>query len=182
MTCSSLIYLIAALQLSSNAVRPHKGLLLLAVVLDLCPQSLIPLYSNCTRILLGNQQTTVSNLIGNPQILAALQACILNLLTGMAAIGRDLKAENVLLHEDDAWVLCDYGSVSTWAGIHETSNQIMIAEDEIRRHTTAAYRAPEASHQPTGNASWESSVPTMRMPIFKGLFSKKVMTMQAVMR
>ena len=57
--------------------------------------------------------------------------------------GRDLKAENVLLHEDDSWVLCDYGSVSTWAGVHETSNQIMIAEDEIRRHTTAAYRAPE---------------------------------------
>ena len=54
----------------------------------------------------------------------------------------------MLLHENDRWVLCDYGSVSTWAGVHETSNQIMIAEDEIRRHTTAAYRAPEASCRP----------------------------------
>jgi AP2-associated kinase len=57
---------------------------------------------------------------------------------------RDLKAENVLLHASGTWVLCDYGSTTAWAGRHEGSDAILLAEEDIRRHTTPAYRPPEA--------------------------------------
>ena len=56
---------------------------------------------------------------------------------------RDLKAENVLLHNNGTWVLCDYGSTSSWSGHYEGSNDILVAEEDIRKHTTPAYRPPE---------------------------------------
>lgn len=58
-------------------------------------------------------------------------------------LDRDLKAENVLLHNNGTWVLCDFGSATSWAGCYEGSNEIMVAEENIRKYTTAAYRAPE---------------------------------------
>ncbi|DBB05603.1 TPA: hypothetical protein ACH3X1_012546 [Trebouxia sp. C0004] len=56
---------------------------------------------------------------------------------------RDLKAENVLLHQQGHWVLCDFGSTTTFAGVYESTNAIMAAEEIIRKYTTPAYRAPE---------------------------------------
>ena len=56
---------------------------------------------------------------------------------------RDIKAENVLLHASGRWVLCDFGSATSWAGVHQGTDSIMMAEDEVRRRTTPAYRAPE---------------------------------------
>jgi len=54
-----------------------------------------------------------------------------------------LKAENVLLHQQGHWVLCDFGSTTTFAGVYESTNAIMAAEEIIRKYTTPAYRAPE---------------------------------------
>ncbi len=54
-----------------------------------------------------------------------------------------MKAENVLLRLDNTWVLADFGSASRAAGVIEGSVAIMRAEDDIRRSTTPAYRAPE---------------------------------------
>ena len=56
---------------------------------------------------------------------------------------RDLKAENVLLHQAGHWVLCDFGSTTAFAGVYESANAIMVAEELIRKYTTPAYRAPE---------------------------------------
>ena len=56
---------------------------------------------------------------------------------------RDLKAENVLLHNQGHWVLCDFGSTTSFAGVYESTNAIMAAEEVIRKYTTPAYRAPE---------------------------------------
>jgi len=60
-------------------------------------------------------------------------------------LGRDLKAENVLLHNNGTWVLCDFGSTTSWSGRYEGSNAIMMAEEHVRKYTTAAYRAPEVA-------------------------------------
>jgi len=65
----------------------------------------------------------------------------------MACPCRDLKAENVLLHQQGHWVLCDFGSTTSFAGVYESTNAIMAAEEIIRKYTTPAYRAPEVRDQ-----------------------------------
>ncbi|RZR99343.1 hypothetical protein BHM03_00028862 [Ensete ventricosum] len=57
---------------------------------------------------------------------------------------RDLKAENVLLAPSGAWKLCDFGSTSTNHKCFDKPEEMGIEEDIIRKHTTPAYRAPEA--------------------------------------
>ena len=58
---------------------------------------------------------------------------------------RDLKAENVLQHSNGDWVLCDFGSTTSWVGHYEGANAIMVAEEDVRKNTTPAYRPPEVS-------------------------------------
>jgi AP2-associated kinase len=59
------------------------------------------------------------------------------------AVDRDLKAENILLHANGSWVLCDFGSTTNWSGTYQTTNDVMMGEETIRKYTTPAYRAPE---------------------------------------
>ncbi|KAG9456693.1 hypothetical protein H6P81_001201 [Aristolochia fimbriata] len=56
---------------------------------------------------------------------------------------RDLKAENVLLGPEGAWKLCDFGSTSTNHKRFDRPEEMGIEEDNIRKYTTPAYRAPE---------------------------------------
>jgi len=56
---------------------------------------------------------------------------------------RDLKAENVLRNAEGRWVLADFGSATTRAQVYETQAEIAAEEENIRRNTTPAYRAPE---------------------------------------
>ena len=81
---------------------------------------------------------------------------------------RDIKIENVLLHEDGtykvshptanpclrqptgrdrayppAWQLCDFGSCSTNHRSYSTTDEILAAQKELEANTTPAYRSPE---------------------------------------
>ncbi|BBN04401.1 hypothetical protein MPTK1_3g04270 [Marchantia polymorpha subsp. ruderalis] len=56
---------------------------------------------------------------------------------------RDLKVENVLMGGDGTWKLCDFGSTSTNHKRFEKADEMGLEEDNIRKYTTPAYRAPE---------------------------------------
>jgi serine/threonine protein kinase len=56
---------------------------------------------------------------------------------------RDVKVENLLVASDGTVKLCDFGSCSTDHRVFRNSTEIGYAEEDIERHTTLAYRAPE---------------------------------------
>ncbi|KAI9475386.1 MAG: kinase-like domain-containing protein [Benjaminiella poitrasii] len=58
---------------------------------------------------------------------------------------RDLKIENILILNDHHYKLCDFGSASLSRGnyIPATLKDIQRIDDDIQRHTTLQYRAPE---------------------------------------
>lgn len=58
-------------------------------------------------------------------------------------LNRDLKVENVLMGGDGTWKLCDFGSTSTNHKRFEKADEMGLEEDNIRKYTTPAYRAPE---------------------------------------
>ncbi|XP_041089452.1 AP2-associated protein kinase 1 isoform X7 [Polyodon spathula] len=57
-------------------------------------------------------------------------------------IHRDLKVENILLHDRGHYVLCDFGS-ATNKYQNPQSEGVTVVEDEIKKYTTLSYRAPE---------------------------------------
>ncbi|CDS11514.1 hypothetical protein LRAMOSA03777 [Lichtheimia ramosa] len=58
---------------------------------------------------------------------------------------RDLKVENILILTQNHYKLCDFGSASLSKGQYVPSSlqEIQTVEDDIQRHTTLQYRAPE---------------------------------------
>ncbi|KAG2182446.1 hypothetical protein INT43_007376 [Umbelopsis isabellina] len=62
-----------------------------------------------------------------------------------AALHRDLKVENILISASGRYKLCDFGSACLSKGqyIPKTLPEIQKLEDDIQRHTTLQYRAPE---------------------------------------
>lgn len=58
---------------------------------------------------------------------------------------RDLKVENILILNQDHFKLCDFGSSSLSKGdyIPSSLKEVQKVEDDIQRHTTLQYRAPE---------------------------------------
>ncbi|XP_054468992.1 AP2-associated protein kinase 1-like isoform X2 [Anoplopoma fimbria] len=57
-------------------------------------------------------------------------------------IHRDLKVENILLHDKGHYVLCDFGSATDKFQSPQTEG-VAIVEEEIKKYTTLSYRAPE---------------------------------------
>ncbi|XP_067269194.1 AP2-associated protein kinase 1 isoform X3 [Pseudorasbora parva] len=57
-------------------------------------------------------------------------------------IHRDLKVENILLHDRGHYVLCDFGSAINRAQNPQTEG-VAAVEEEIKKYTTLSYRAPE---------------------------------------
>ncbi|ODQ63417.1 kinase-like protein [Nadsonia fulvescens var. elongata DSM 6958] len=58
-------------------------------------------------------------------------------------IHRDLKIENVLIADDGTYKLCDFGSVSPILRPPRNQQEFAILDNDIQRHTTVQYRAPE---------------------------------------
>ncbi|KAG8010675.1 AP2-associated protein kinase 1 [Nibea albiflora] len=57
-------------------------------------------------------------------------------------IHRDLKVENILLHDKGHYVLCDFGSATD--KFQSPQNEgVATVEEEIKKYTTLSYRAPE---------------------------------------
>ncbi|XP_024908993.1 AP2-associated protein kinase 1-like isoform X3 [Cynoglossus semilaevis] len=57
-------------------------------------------------------------------------------------IHRDLKVENILLHDQGHYVLCDFGSATNRFQNPQIEG-VQMVEDEIKKYTTLSYRAPE---------------------------------------
>ncbi|XP_057212022.1 AP2-associated protein kinase 1 isoform X2 [Triplophysa rosa] len=57
-------------------------------------------------------------------------------------IHRDLKVENILLHDRGHYVLCDFGSATDKAQ-NPLTEGVGVVEEEIKKYTTLSYRAPE---------------------------------------
>ncbi|KAM6431937.1 AP2-associated protein kinase 1 isoform 9-T10 [Liasis olivaceus] len=57
-------------------------------------------------------------------------------------IHRDLKVENVLLHDRGHYVLCDFGSATNKLQNPQVEG-VNVVEEEIKKYTTLSYRAPE---------------------------------------
>ncbi|XP_075457433.1 AP2-associated protein kinase 1 isoform X9 [Ascaphus truei] len=57
-------------------------------------------------------------------------------------IHRDLKVENILLHDRGHYVLCDFGSATNKCQNPQTEG-VTAVEDEIKKYTTLSYRSPE---------------------------------------
>ncbi|XP_013867574.1 AP2-associated protein kinase 1 isoform X2 [Austrofundulus limnaeus] len=57
-------------------------------------------------------------------------------------IHRDLKVENILLHDQGHYVLCDFGS-ATNRFQNPQAEGVAVVEEEIKKYTTLSYRAPE---------------------------------------
>jgi serine/threonine protein kinase len=59
-----------------------------------------------------------------------------------------VKAENLLIGRGGGagagrWKLCDFGSATTRAQVYDSASERALAEEDIQKHTTPAYRAPE---------------------------------------
>uniref|UniRef100_A0A8C7DXR5 non-specific serine/threonine protein kinase n=1 Tax=Naja naja TaxID=35670 RepID=A0A8C7DXR5_NAJNA len=57
-------------------------------------------------------------------------------------VHRDLKVENVLLHDHGHYVLCDFGSATNKSQNPQLEG-VNVVEEEIKKYTTLSYRAPE---------------------------------------
>ncbi|XP_053275878.1 AP2-associated protein kinase 1 isoform X10 [Pleuronectes platessa] len=57
-------------------------------------------------------------------------------------IHRDLKVENILLHDRGHYVLCDFGSATNRFQNPQTEG-VPVVDEEIKKYTTLSYRAPE---------------------------------------
>ncbi|XP_059821370.1 AP2-associated protein kinase 1-like isoform X2 [Hypanus sabinus] len=66
-------------------------------------------------------------------------------------IHRDLKVENILLHDKGHYVLCDFGSATNKFQNPQLEG-VSIVEDEIKKYTTLSYRAPEMVNLYCGKA------------------------------
>lgn len=56
---------------------------------------------------------------------------------------RDMKVENLLVGSDGTVKLCDFGSCSTDHRVLRNGTEVCYAKEDIEKHTTLAYRAPE---------------------------------------
>uniref|UniRef100_A0A8C0DQK0 AP2-associated protein kinase 1 n=1 Tax=Balaenoptera musculus TaxID=9771 RepID=A0A8C0DQK0_BALMU len=67
---------------------------------------------------------------------------VLQIFCKTPIIHRDLKVENILLHDRGHYVLCDFGSATNKFQNPQTEG-VNAVEDEIKKYTTLSYRAPE---------------------------------------
>ncbi|ODV95278.1 hypothetical protein PACTADRAFT_42141, partial [Pachysolen tannophilus NRRL Y-2460] len=97
--------------------------------------------------LIDFMNTRLVNKLTEPEILKIMSditeaLCIMHALNP-PLIHRDIKIENVLISGNGDYKLCDFGSASGVLRPPKNIEEFKILQEDIMRHTTAQYRAPE---------------------------------------
>ncbi|UYV77892.1 BMP2K [Cordylochernes scorpioides] len=119
-----------------SAVNPHPGgVYEVLMLMHYCRGHVLQLMKE--RINVGlSQQEVLSIFCDMCSAVARLHHC------QTPIIHRDLKVENILISDTGQYKLCDFGSATVKVMSLET-HSVAELEDELKRYTTLAYRAPE---------------------------------------